>query len=435
MKHMSSSVHAPIAPLTLEATGLEVVLCRDILLKTMFRRNMSLVADLAAALSVVPPVIIELIEICRQSGLIETLGFRGSDANAQLRYQLTESGKSRALDALEQSEYYGALPVTLEDFKEQTKRQSITDVAITKDRLEGSMQHLVLPPDMLDQLGPAVNSGKSVLLYGPPGNGKSSISNGIRDALGDKIFVPRFIEYAGQVISVYDPIVHNEVEADPQAAEALRRPNDHDPRYVLCRRPTVMTGGELTLDMLDLNYNKISKTYQAPLQLKATGGVFIVDDLGRQQEPPQALINRWIVPMEGGYDILSLVSGQKFVVPFDTLVIFSTNFAPAELFDGAALRRIYYKILVDGPSREDFIKVFVKVCQAYKIKPSEEVLTHLLTNKYPEVDNLFASYHAPFLIDQMLSICEYEQRDREMTIDLVDRAWENLFVKERTIAK
>jgi len=163
--------------------------------------------------------------------------------------------------------------------------------------------------------------------------------------------------------------------------------------------------------------------------------VFIVDDLGRQQEPPQALINRWIVPMEGGYDILSLQSGQKFVVPFDTLVIFSTNFAPAELFDGAALRRIYYKILIDGPCRDDFIKVFLKVCQAYKIKPSEEVLTHLLTNKYPEVDNLFASYHAPFLIDQMLSICEYEQRERGMSVELVDRAWENLFVKDRTIAK
>lgn len=434
MKHMKSTVHAPVAPLTIEATGLEMVLCRDIMLKTMFRRNLSLVSDIAAGLCVLPPIAIELIEMCRQNGLVETLGFRGQEDTAQLRYQLTESGKSRALDALEQSEYYGALPVTLDAFREQTKRQSISDVAITKERLEGSMKHLVLPPDMLDQLGPAVNSGKSVLLYGPPGNGKSSISNGIRDALGDKIFVPKFIEYAGQVISVYDPIVHSEVQEDADL-NSLRRQNDHDPRYVLCRRPTVMTGGELTLDMLDLNYNEISKTYQAPLQLKATGGVFIVDDLGRQQEPPQALINRWIVPMEGGYDILSLVSGQKFVVPFDTLVIFSTNFAPAELFDGAALRRIYYKILVDGPSREDFIKVFLKVSQAYKVKPSEEVITHLLTKKYPTVDNLFASYHAPFLIDQMLSICEYEQRERGMSVDLVDRAWENLFVKERTIAK
>jgi len=435
MKHMKSSVHAPVAPVTVATTGLELELCRDIMLKTMFRRNLTLTSDIARALCVLPPVVQEMIETCRENGMVETLGMRGSENATELSYQLTDSGKQRAVDALEQSEYYGALPVTLEEFRQQTKRQSITDVAITKERLEGSMQHLVLPHDMLDQLGPAVNSGKSVLLYGPPGNGKSSISNGIRDALGDKIFVPRFIEYEGQVISVYDPIVHSEVEDDGSTSSKLRRDAFHDPRYVLCRRPTVMTGGELTLDMLDLNYNKISKTYQAPLQLKATGGVFIVDDLGRQQDPPQALINRWIVPMEGGYDILSLQSGQKFVVPFDTLVIFSTNFAPAELFDGAALRRIYYKILIDGPSRDDFIKVFFKVCQAYKIKPSEEVITHLLANKYPTVDNNFASYHAPFLIDQMLSICEYEQRERTMSIDLVDRAWENLFVKERVIAK
>lgn len=435
MKHMRSEVHAPTPPLTLEDTGLEMVLCRDILLKTVFRRNLSLASEIADALCVLPPVAMELIEICRENNLIETLGIRGASTGAELRYQLTEGGKARALDSLAQSEYFGALPVTLEDFRAQSKRQSITDVAITQERLENSMSHLVLPDGMLDQLGPAVNSGKSVLLYGPPGNGKSSISNGIRDALGDQIFVPQFIEYAGQVISVYDPIVH--VEAEPANADpnSLRRAVQHDPRYKLCRRPTVMTGGELTLDMLDLNYNTTSRTYQAPLQLKATGGVFIVDDLGRQQEPPQALINRWIVPMEGGYDILSLQSGQKFVVPFDTLVIFSTNFAPAELFDGAALRRIYYKILIDGPTREDFIKVFLKVSQHYKIKPSEEVITHLLTNKYPEVDNLFASYHAPFLIDQMLSICEYEQREREMSVDLVDRAWENLFVKERAIAK
>ena len=434
MKHMTSSVHAPVAPTTLEATGLETVLCRDIMLKTVFRRNLSSTSDIAKALSVLPPIAAELIEICREQNLIETLGARGASTSAELRYQLTEGGKARAMDALAQSEYYGALPVTLEAFKEQTKRQSITDVAITRERLEGSMQHLILPDGLLDQLGPAVNSGKSVLLYGPPGNGKSSISNGIRDALGDKIFIPQVLEYSGQVISVYDPIVHTEAQ-DDESHSALRRSADHDPRYVLCRRPTVMTGGELTLDMLDLNYNPTSRTYQAPLQLKASGGVFIVDDLGRQQEPAQALINRWIVPMENNIDILALQSGEKFVVPFDTLVIFSTNFAPHELFDGAALRRISYKVLIDGPNRDDFIKIFLLVCKAYKIAPSEDVLTHLLTKKYPDGGHLFANYHPPFLIDQMLSICEYEQRERGMSIDLVDRAWENLFVREREIAK
>ncbi len=429
------AVRPPVAPTRAVDLGLSEVLMRDVLLKTIFRQNLSDTTDIANSLGVVVPIAQELIDMARTEGLLETLGTIGSSQASQLRYQLTDGGKARALDALTQSEYYGALPVSLEDFRTQTARQSISDVSITNEMLENSMSHLVLPPELLPQLGPAVNSGKAIMLYGPPGNGKSSISNGIRDALGDKIYVPKFIEYAGMVISVYDPIVHSQAEVGDGDPNALRKEAPFDQRYVRCMRPTVMTGGELTLDMLDLNYNPISRTYQAPLQLKATGGVFIVDDLGRQTEPPQALINRWIVPMEGGFDILSLQSGQKFMVPFDTLVIFSTNFAPSELFDGAALRRIYYKVLVDGPSRDDFIKIFVKVSKHYKVKPEESVLAHLLKNKYPAVNNLFASYHAPFLIDQMLAIAEYEQRPRGMTVDLVDRAWENLFVKEREIAK
>ncbi|MEM9229983.1 MAG: ATPase [Pseudomonadota bacterium] len=426
-----AQTNAPVTPVRLEDLGLEVVLMRDILIKTMFRRNLTSRLEVSDALCVTPPIAQELIDMAREINLIETLGARGASASAELRYQLTEAGRSRALEALQQSEYYGPLPVPMESYWKQTARQSIGDAEITQDRLEGSMGHLVLPDGMLDQLGPAVNSGRSVLLYGPPGNGKSSISNGIRDSLGDNIFVPQFLEYAGQVISVYDPIVHTLAKVDSGNGSGLRKSGpDFDRRYVLCRRPTVMTGGELTLDMLDLNFNQVSRTYQAPLQLKATGGVFIVDDLGRQSEPPQALINRWIVPMESSFDILSLTSGQKFMVPFDTLVIFSTNFAPSEMFDGAALRRIYYKIKVDNPNREDFIKVFVKTSRHYKINPDEGVLTHLLKHKYPDVGNSFANYHAPFLIDQMLSICEYEGRERKMTIDLVDRAWENLFVNE-----
>ena len=434
MNDMASSPSvssAPKVPMHMDDLGLEITMMRDILIKTFFRRNLSSLTETAKALAVTAPIAQELIDNSRENNLIETLGTRGSQQGSELRYQLTESGRARALDALTQSEFYGALPVPMEQYWKQTARQSISDAVITQEKLEGSMGNLVLPAGMLDQLGPAVNSGRSVLLYGPPGNGKSSISNGIRNALGDNIFVPQFLEYGGQVISVYDPIVHTLTNMGKKEGTSLRRDGaNFDQRYVLCRRPSVMTGGELTLDMLDLNYNKVSRTYQAPLQLKATGGVFIVDDLGRQQEPPQALINRWIVPMESSFDILSLQSGQKFMVPFDTLVIFSTNFAPSEMFDGAALRRIYYKIKVDNPNREDFIKVFVKTSRHYKLRPEEDVMTHLLKVKYPAHENQFASYHAPFLIDQMLSIAEYEGLERKMTIPLVDRAWENLFIDE-----
>ncbi len=419
----------PPVPLKLSEIGLELTLMTGILLKTIFRRNLSDVIDIAESLSVSVPIAQELIDEIRASGLIETLGARGASTTASMRYQLTDSGRARALDALQQSEYYGSLPVPLADFWKQTERQKVKDVNIRREDLESSLSHLVMPEGMLDQLGPAVNSGKSVLLFGPPGNGKSSISNGIRDALGDNIFLPRFLEYAGQVISLYDPIIHTLAKTEEFDANALRRLGPtFDQRYALCRRPSVMTGGELTLSMLDLIYNPVSRTYQAPLQLKATGGVFIVDDLGRQAEPPQALINRWIVPMEQHFDILTLQSGQKFMVPFDTLVIFSTNMAPTEMFDGAALRRIYYKIKVDNPSRDDFIKIFVKTCRHYKLRPDEEVLKYLLNTKYPSVDNEFASYQAPFLIDQSLSICEYEGIERQMSVELIDRAWENLFV-------
>jgi len=421
----------PQIPSTLADLGLEFTLMRDILLKTFFRRNLSDITDLAEALHITVPITQELVDDSRRNGLVETLGAIGASTTASLRYQLTESGRARAIDALTQSEYYGALPVPLADFWKQSARQGIGDAAIRQERLERSLSHLVLPEGMMQQLGPAVNSGKSVLFYGPPGNGKSSISNGIRDALGDNIYLPRFLEYSGQVISLYDPIVHTLAKPEVVDSNALRQHGpSFDQRFVMCRRPSVMTGGELTLSMLDLNYNPIAKTYQAPLQLKATGGVFIVDDLGRQAEPPQALINRWIVPMEQHFDILTLQTGQKFMVPFDTLVIFSTNMTPSEMFDGAALRRIYYKIKIDRPSREDFIKVFVKTCRHYHIKPDEDVLKHLLLHKYPSVNNEYSSYHAPFLIDQSLAICEYEGLERELSIELVDRAWENLFVDE-----
>ena len=297
------------------------------------------------------------------------------------------------------------------------------------------MGHLVLPDSLLDHLGPAVSAGRSILMYGPPGNGKSSISNGIRDALGDKVYVPRAIEYAGQVITVYDPIVHSSAEAEVQDPTSLRRITRYDARYVCCERPTVITGGELTLDMLDLVYNPTARTYQAPLQLKATGGIFIVDDLGRQQEPPQSIINRWIVPLEESKDILALQSGEKFEVPFDTLVIFSTNFHPNEIYDQAALRRIFFKIKIDGPDQENFLKIFAMVARKRGMPLDEATLIHLLQVKYPTIDNVFANYQPNFLIDQMIAICDFEGIPYQMNPDLVDRAWANMFVRDEVIVK
>ena len=434
MNMQTQSAFDPPAPKTLAETGLSMVLMRDILLKTMFRRNLEEVSALSKVLCLPVPVTQELVDLARTQKLVEATGTLHASSGSEMGYQLSDGGKARALDALSQSEYYGAMPVPMEIYAQQVKRQSIRNIQITRAQLLGAMGHLVLPPSLIDNLGPAVSAGRSILMYGPPGNGKSSISNGIRDALGDTIYVPRAIFYSGQVITVYDPIVHTLCENADQDASCLRlTTNRWDRRYVLCQRPTVITGGELTLDMLDLVYNPTSRTYQAPLQLKSTGGVFIVDDLGRQAEPPQALINRWIVPLEESKDILALQSGEKFEVPFDTLVIFSTNFHPNDIFDKAALRRIFFKIKIDGPNQKDFLKIFSLVAKKKKMPLSEDALVHLIRKKYPTIDNIYANYQPIFLIDQMIAICEFEGMPYHMTPELIDRAWANMFVKEEKI--
>ncbi|MFG6593302.1 ATPase [Sulfitobacter sp. 1A13368] len=435
MNAPTSTVLAPPPPKRLEDMKLPIVMMRDILLKTIFRKNVEMVSDLAQALCLPIPVTQEMVDQARSQRLIEATGTLSATSGNEMGYQLTDAGKARALDALAQSEYFGAMPVPLEVYREQVKRQSVRNLQITRDQLTGAMGHLVLHDSLLDHLGPAVSAGRSILMYGPPGNGKSSISNGIRDALGDRVYVPRAIEYAGQVITVYDPIVHSAAEAEVQDPTSLRRVTRYDARYVCCERPTVITGGELTLDMLDLVYNPTARTYQAPLQLKATGGIFIVDDLGRQKEPPQSIINRWIVPLEESKDILALQSGEKFEVPFDTLVIFSTNFHPNEIFDQAALRRIFFKIKIDGPDQENFLKIFAMVARKRGMPLDEATLVHLLKVKYPTIDNVYANYQPNFLIDQMIAICDFEGIPYQMNPDLVDRAWANMFVRDEVIVK
>ncbi|MBL9074729.1 ATPase [Tabrizicola sp.] len=430
-----SGVQPPPSPRSLADTGLSTIMMRDIFLKTMFRTNQDQVSVLSRSICLPVPLTQELMDLCRTQKLVTATGTMHATAGNEMGYELTDAGKARALDSLSQSEYYGAMPVPLDHYQVQIKRQSVRDIRLNREQLLSGMGHLILPPDLIDNLGPAVTSGRSILLYGPPGNGKSSISHGIRAALGDKVYVPRAIEYSGQIISVYDPIVHSAAEAAVDDPNSLRRTsNRFDNRYVYCERPSVITGGELSLDMLDLNYNPTARTYQAPLQLKATGGIFIIDDLGRQQEPPQKIVNRWIVPLEESRDILALQSGEKFTVPFDTLVIFSTNFHPNQIFDGAALRRIFFKIKIDGPSQENFLKIFAMVARKKKMPLDETALMHLMKVKFPTIANNYANYQPIFLIDQMIAVCEFENIPYQMTPELIDRAWGNMFVRQEEIA-
>lgn len=424
-------VPAPVMPRSLEALGLNIVFMRDVLLKTMFRTNMETGSELSKTLGVSVPITTELVDIARGQGLLETLGSIDGGDISELRYQLTDGGRARASIALEQSSYFGCLPVPLDQFKAQVKKQSVADLVVTRARLEDAMKKMIINKSMLNFIGPAINSGKSMLLFGPPGNGKSTLARCIRDAIGDKIYIPKFLEYNGQVISMYDPVIHEGAEEVAHDPSVLRiSSTTHDGRYLFCDRPCVITGGELKLDMLDLTYSEVSKTYQAPMQLKSIGGLFIVDDLGRQSEPPQSLINRWITPMEEGQDILAMNSGEKFSVPFDTLVIFSTNFHPTDIFDGAALRRIYSKILVDGPDRDQMLQIYVAVARSMDMDFPEDVAIHLFTKKYPESGSVFAAFHPGFLFEQIKNICEFEELELAVSVELMDRAWDNLFVKD-----
>ena len=430
-----TGVLAPPSPRSLVDVGINVVMMRDILLKTMFRTNLDMVSAISKLICLPVNLTQELVDMARGQRMIEATGTMSATAGNEMGYQLTDAGKARALDALSQSEYYGAVPIPLDMYHEQIKRQSVRNITLNREQLMSGMGHLILPPDLISNLGPAVTSGRSILMYGPPGNGKSSISNGIRAALGDKIYVPRAIEYSGQVISVYDPIVHSAAEDVRDDPNSLRRTsNRFDQRYVYCERPSVITGGELSLDMLDLTYNPTARTYQAPLQLKATGGIFIIDDLGRQAEPPQKIVNRWIVPLEENKDILALQSGEKFTVPFDTLVIFSTNFHPNEIFDGAALRRIFFKIKIDGPDQANFLKIFAMVARKKKMPLDERSMMHLMKVKFPTIQNNYANYMPVFLIDQIIAVCDFECIPYQMSPELLDRAWSNMFVKQEAIA-
>jgi hypothetical protein len=432
--HPQIGIIPPAEPRELRDTGLSEIMMRDILLKTIFRANLTFASEMSRVACLPISIINALLELMRNQRLIEV---KGSNATAtEICYNITDFGRSRAIDALAQSEYYGAMPVPLEKYAAQMKRQSIRKLKISRADLTASMSHLILPDDLIPNLGPAVTSGHSILLYGPPGNGKSSISNGILGAIGDLIYVPRALEQGGQIILLYDPVIHKAASETETQINSLRRSGpSHDSRYVLCQRPSIVTGGELTLDMLDLKYNSNARTYQAPLQLMASGGIFIVDDLGRQSDSPQKLINRWMVPMEEGRDILQFHSGEKFTVPFDVLLIFSTNYHPNDIFDTAALRRIFFKIKVNGPTQDMFLKIFGTVARKKNMAITEDALLHLLRNKYPSINNVFANYQPTFLIDQIIAICDFEGLPYRMTPELIDRAWANMFVKDEVIVK
>ena len=424
---------APRAPETIGETGLDEGFLTDLLVKTIYRMGLERPSDIARAMKLPAGIVQRLIEAGQALKLVETLGQLGASLTAEMRYALTGKGRAWALEALAQSEWFGPAPVTLPCFADQLVRQSIKRVRLTRPVLDRVFSELTLSRELTEKLGPAANCAASVLLYGPPGNGKSSIATAICAAFGGHVYFPHAVVVDKQVIAVFDPTVHERIADDdePLPQGGIRRAAGHDRRFVACKRPAVITGGELTLDRLDLAFNSVSRVYEAPMQLKAAGGVLVVDDFGRQRQSPQELINRLIIPLENSIDYLSLQTGRKFEIPFDALVVFSTNIAPKKLVDDAALRRLRYKVLVDKPDQETFIEIFVRTASRFGMPIDERTMMFVLTELYGRQEEAeFHAFHPRFLIDQVKSIAAFEDVPAELRPDFLRRAWGNLFTSE-----
>src|ERR687888_2107390 len=358
---------APPPPASVADTGLSAEALQDLLLKALHAQGVRTGSELATTIALSFAIVDDLLLDLQQRRLIEVRGMTGPGREAY-RFDLTGAGRERARAALDSCQYVGPAPVPLHQYALWAEAQSVRELLISRIRLRAGFDHLVLSPDFLDVLGPAINSGKSLFLYGDAGNGKTVIAEAIARLLGQgTLYVPYAVDVQGQVITLFDPVHHRPVAADERAADGAPAPlfraaDRTDRRFIQVSRPVVVAGGELTLDQLDLRYDPHTRMYEAPFQLKANGGVLIIDDFGRQRVPPHDLLNRWIVPLEKRHDYLALHTGMKFAVPFDCLVIFATNLDPSQLVDEAFLRRIHYKVEVPNPSRAGYETIVRREC-------------------------------------------------------------------------
>jgi hypothetical protein len=416
----------PPAPASLEETGVGHKLLFDLMLKVIHVEGLSTVSQLAARSRLPVALVGDLVEEARSLALMESLGTRGRDFAAELRFALTGQGQQRANEALARSQYVGPAPVSLEAFREQVDKQRLTNERVGPDQIRRSCAHLVLPEDLLARLGPAANSGRSILLYGSSGNGKTTIAQALAGAFEDVIAVPHCIAVDGQIISFFDPHVHAQVTDGDPGGPDLRLSGGHDRRWVACRRPVTVVGGELTLDMLDLIHNPGANFYEAPAHLKVSGGVFVIDDFGRQRTSPASILNRWIVPLERGVDYLSLHTGKKFAVPFDGLVVFSTNMTPSDVADQAMLRRLYYKVEVPEPTVQAYARIWANLCARRNIPLPIDLVPFLEQHLYAAQGMARAGYHPTYLLEQVAAMCEYQGRPLRLDKTLISLACQNM---------
>ena len=413
-------------PQTLSETGLSMHFTYELITKHLYNAGVLTLHELSERLALSASVLEEVIGFLRQDAYIEIRG--AVDGKVGLRYALTDRGRALALDSLVKSGYVGPAPVPLREYARVVKAQSVHNRVVSQSLMQVKFAGVTLQHGLLEKLGPAIHSGRAIFIYGPPGSGKTYICQKLANLFDDDILIPHAISIGETVVQMFDPVYHQPI-ADNSSAERRVLLHGHDPRFIRCRRPAVMTGGELTLDMLELSYDADTKQYQAPLQVKANNGVFMIDDLGRQRVAPVDLLNRWIVPMENRLDYMYLGSGIHFPVPFEVILIFSTNMNPLELADEAFLRRIGHKIRFDTLNQEEFELIWCQVCNERGIEFNREILKYLFREHYEQKQVPMLPCHPRDLIGLAMDMLRYRDSNAELNPEAIRSAWESYFVR------
>jgi predicted ATPase with chaperone activity len=419
---------APAAPDSLKESGLSLAFLNELLLRTLYVKGVMLGLDLARDICLPFKVIEEALKFLKDEKCIEVAG---GDLIGRVSYKfnLTELGRRRAIEAMKACQYVGPAPVPLDDYVEQTYRQAVTGINCSPEPLKAAFAHLIIKDELFNAIGPAIISGRSIFIYGPPGNGKTAIARSIGEFMnnaGGEIYVPYAFVAENSIVTLFDKAVHQRVdeggsdriEDNEATIRRLLNTGTVDPRWVRIRRPVIVTGGELNLEMLDLRYNAVANFYQAPLHIKANGGVFLIDDFGRQLCSPKELLNRWILPLEDRHDFLTVSSGKKFEVPFEQLIIFSTNLDPKDLVDDAFLRRIRHKVGIEAPARDIYEKIFNAYAKRLGMNPCPDAVNYLF-EKYYERGRCTRASDCRDLLEIVQSICRFRRQPVHLTRELM----------------
>ena len=418
-------------PESIEQTGLAETMLEQLIVKILYFRGDLYGQDLSSAIGLKFSVIGELVESLKLRHEVVVKRSMGMGAVGSL-LALTEAGRERAREYLEANQYAGIAPVPIAQYVDVVRRQKHQDGWLTKEALAQALSGLVISERTLAQVGPAVSSNNSLLVYGKPGDGKTFLIESLANLETSPVFLPYALECQGNIIQVYDPIYHNAIpgETEPSVLTvSLER--GPDKRWIKCKRPFIVSGGELSLDMLDLRFNSTSKIYEAPFQLKANNGIYLVDDFGRQRATPAEVLNRWIVPMERRVDYLSFLTGGKMTAPFETFLVFSTNLNPADLGDEAFLRRIQYKMLLRGPSEDEFIQIFERFCAQRKVPCPAGLPQRFIEKFYRSSGKLFRRCHPRDVLTHALNLIHFEKLPLELNDAILARAFESCFVEEQ----